>query len=726
VTATRVPDSEVVRSRTTTVPPIPTDYDRLELLYEVQTVLAQGDGIEQACEALLPIVTRALRVRTAVLLDVTGDLVRAFMWAAAGIVPAELDEARDHAREALADLSRGGIASASMVGRAALLPGGTPEQVVLPRHFITLPLSLVHGPVFGVLQLEGAYAFDEHDLLFINAVTNQLAVALDRHHTKQDLEASRQGVEQANRRLTDLQALSKAALEGATLDDTLSAVLRAIGPMFETDVAAVLLARADGKKLRLRASTGLIGGAGEDLSVGSGAAGRIAAAGTAMVFDDLDDLDDLDGVSPTQRSNRIRSLLGTPMRARKRVIGVVYVASRECRAFSYDEMQFLELVADRIGTIIDNATLYDEALAAIRSRDAVMGVVSHDLRNPLSSIQMCTELFAADDPKLTKPVSIIKRSVGVMTRLISDLRDVGSIEAGHLSIQIGPEEARALVRDAIDGVRDMAAVKRARLEVRLPADELPLDCDRVRILQVLTNLLSNAIKFTPQGGSITISLAEASPGHARFSVEDTGSGIPEGDLPNVFDRYWQAEATAHLGTGLGLAIAKGIVEAHRGTMSVESRVGHGTTFSFTLPTTYLSSRDSNDVIRARPIVAAKPGARVLIVDDEPNALAALAHLLEDEGFVVETAPDGLRALPKVREFAPEIMVVDVQMPGLEGPELARKVREDFPAIPVILMTGHGDQDVATARRELRARYIGKPIEIDELVSLIHRELDKEP
>jgi signal transduction histidine kinase len=721
VTAARVSHSEVVRSRTTTVPPMPTNYDRLELLYEVQTVLAQGNGIEQACESLLPIVTRALRVRTAVLLDVSGDLLRAYTWAAP-VSSDELEEARDHARDALGDLLPGGIASASMVSRAALLPGGTAGQVVLPRHFITLPLSLVHGPVFGVFQLEGANAFDEHDLLFINAVTNQLAVALDRHRTKQDLEASGRKLEQANRRLMDLQSLSKAALEGATLDETLSAVLRAIGPMFETDVAAVLLTRADKKKLRIHANVGLTDAGDEEISVGSGAVGRIAAAGTAMMFDDLDGLD---GVSQTLRSNQIRSLLGSPMRARKRVIGVVYVASRERRAFSYDEMQFLELVAERIGTIIDNATLYDDALAAIRSRDAVMGVVSHDLRNPLSSIQMCTELFATDDPQLTKPVSIIKRSVDVMTRLISDLRDVGSIEAGHLSIQIAAEDARALARDAIDGVRDMAAAKRVRLEARLPADELPLDCDRVRILQVLTNLLSNAIKFTPQGGSVTISLAKASPGHARFSVEDTGTGIPEGDLPHVFDRYWQAKATAHLGTGLGLAIAKGVVEAHSGTLSVDSRVGHGTTFAFALPTTQLSRRDGSNETNARPIVAAKTGARVLIVDDEANALAALASLLEDEGFVVETAPDGLRALPKVRAFVPEILIVDVEMPGLKGPDLVGKVREDFPAIPVILMTGHGDRDIATAQQELRARYIGKPIEIDELVSLIHRELDKE-
>jgi CheY-like chemotaxis protein/nitrogen-specific signal transduction histidine kinase len=408
------------------------------------------------------------------------------------------------------------------------------------------------------------------------------------------------------------------------------------------------------------------------------------------------------------------------MRARHRLTGVVYVASCERRGFAYDELHLLELAADRIGTIIENASLYEQALAAVRSRDAVMGVVSHDLRNPLSAVQMSIELLPTDDPKLAKPVAIIKRSVDVMVRLISDLRDVGSIEASQLSITLRPEDPRRLVRHAVEGMQDAAAKKSVSLGVRLPEGDLVLDCDRIRISQVLTNLLTNALKFTPPGGSITISIEQAE-GHARFAVEDTGSGIPEADLSSVFDRYWQAKATAHLGTGLGLAIAKGIVEAHGGTISVESRVDRGTTFSFTVPLGGNPARDRTDSKR----VATQTGARVLVVDDEPNALSALASLLEEEGFVVEAATNGVQALAKLREFAPDILVVDVEMPGLNGPDLVREIRADGTALPVILMTGHDDHDVANDQLELRASYIGKPLDIEELVSAINRELDKE-
>lgn len=558
--------------------PIPAGYNRLEALYEIQTQLVQLVDLERACDEILPIVTRVLPLRTVVLLDTTSELERALLWAAAGIPPSEVEHARDVARKTLVYM-RGGASWTTVVRRTAVLSGGVAEQPVGSRNFVTLPL-VGHGHVFGVFQVEAALTLDERDLMFINVVANQLAVTLDRIHGQQELEVSRAKVERANRQLHDLQVISEAALQGATLDETLAAVLVALPKTFATNIAAVLLVSPNGKTLQHRASVGLSDTHDMEIAIGTSAAGRIAATRTVMRFDDVDHLHD---VSPTLRSNRIRSLLGAPMHARGRLTGVVQVASRSPREFTDDEMQLIGLAADRIGTIIDNASLYDQALAAIRSRDVVMGAVSHDLRNPLSAIGLCMERFTTEDPKLVKPVAIIKRSLDVMTRLISDLQDVSSIEQGRLSITTRSEDARTLARDAVDGVRDAVDAKALRIDMRLPTQALVVECDRIRIVQVLTNLLSNAIKFTPREGTITVSIADGAPVFACFSVEDSGCGVEADDVGFVFDRYWQAKATAHLGTGLGLAIAKGIVEAHGGTISVESRVGRGTTLSFTLP-----------------------------------------------------------------------------------------------------------------------------------------------
>jgi len=661
-------------------------------------------------------VTRVLPVRTVLLLDTTPGMLRALQWLAAGVPEQELEVARDHAMTTLRYLARAEIAFPN-VSRTASLVGGRAEQPT-PRHFITLPL-VIHGQVFGVFQLEGARAFGERDLLFVSVIVNQLAVALDRHHVKLVLERTRREAERANWQLRNLQTIADVALEGATLDESLVAVLTAMCEMFCTDAAAVLLASEDGKLLRHRASVGLEVTSELDIAVGVGAAGKIAAGTSVVMFEELTAVD---AVSTTLLANGLHALLGAPMYARNHLTGVVYVASRKGRAYSDEEQQLLGMIASRLGLIIDNATLYEQALAAIRGRDAVMGIVSHDLRNPLNAIQMCTDLIEGDEPRLAKPVAIIKRSVDMMVRLINDLRDVGSIETGHLSIQPRSEPSLALVREAIEGVRDAADRKAIHFATQLPSHDHVLACDRIRVIQVLTNLLSNAIKFTPDGGKITVSLKEDAPGTVRFSIEDTGAGISEADLLRVFDRYWQAGATAHLGTGLGLAIAKGIVEAHGGTIEVASRLGRGTTFSFTLPVAKGEPAHAPEPVAPQPI--ARP-VRVLIVDDEPNALSALAELLEDEGFVVETATNGFDALPKVGEFAPDILVVDVEMPGLRGDDLVRKVREHHAELPVVLMTGHGDHVVATARVELGAGFVGKPLDIGELVTAIHHGLAKD-
>jgi PAS domain S-box-containing protein len=224
---------------------------------------------------------------------------------------------------------------------------------------------------------------------------------------------------------------------------------------------------------------------------------------------------------------------------------------------------------------------------ASRMREDLVAIVSHDLRNPLSAITTSAELMRMTLPaealaKGAKRLETITRSAERMKRLISDLLDVASIDAGHLSVETQAQSSGALLEDVIEMLQPVAADKSIRLSAEDTPPSLWVQADKDRVLQVLSNLVGNAIKFTREAGLITLR-AERHDREVRFLVSDTGQGVSEDHLPHLFDRYWQAKKDGRLGIGLGLSIAKGIVEAHGGTIWAESTVGKGTTFHFTLP-----------------------------------------------------------------------------------------------------------------------------------------------
>jgi PAS domain S-box-containing protein len=226
-----------------------------------------------------------------------------------------------------------------------------------------------------------------------------------------------------------------------------------------------------------------------------------------------------------------------------------------------------------------------QAEAAVRSRDEILAIVSHDLRNPLGTISMTAGLLERerDDERRRAQVDILRRAVARMGRLIQDLLDVNQIESGKLAVSPEPVEARSLMEEARPGLDLQASQNGQALEWIAPDAPLVVMADHVRIAQVLANLVGNAIKFTPPHGRIAVELTRED-GHARFCVTDTGPGIDAADLPRIFDRFWQAsDRPRRGGVGLGLAIAHGIVKAHGGDLTAASRRGEGSTFCFTLP-----------------------------------------------------------------------------------------------------------------------------------------------
>jgi signal transduction histidine kinase len=227
----------------------------------------------------------------------------------------------------------------------------------------------------------------------------------------------------------------------------------------------------------------------------------------------------------------------------------------------------------------------NEAIAAARARDEVLGIVSHDLRSPLTTISLSAGLLLEqtpeDDPR-QQPLQTLQRSIRQMDRLIQDLLDVARIEASQLAVEPQAHAVEPLVHEAGELLRPLAAERELQFELSVEPGLEPVLADKERVLQVLTNLVGNAIKFTPAGRSIRLE-ATAAERAVRLSVVDQGPGIPHEQLDRLFDAYWQSRRTGREGAGLGLFISRGIVEAHGGRIWAESRPGEGSAFRFTLP-----------------------------------------------------------------------------------------------------------------------------------------------
>jgi PAS domain S-box-containing protein len=286
------------------------------------------------------------------------------------------------------------------------------------------------------------------------------------------------------------------------------------------------------------------------------------------------------------RSLELRSAMVVAMAARGQILGsITFVAAESDRTFGEDDLQLAQELADRAALAVDNARLYEAARAASRARDDLMAVVSHDLRSPLNAVLAGASLLLdvpLTEEKRQGQYRAILRSAERMERLTRDLLDITRIEAGHLRVEPGTEDVRALIEEAMKSADFAAGRTGVFLSSRLPDDLPPVRADAARMLQVLDNLLANAIRHTPQGGRVTVA-ADTSPESVRVCVADTGTGIPPERRDQVFGRYYQGEPSEHGGAGLGLAIAKGIVDAHGGSIWLETEVGKGTTFFFTLP-----------------------------------------------------------------------------------------------------------------------------------------------
>jgi PAS domain S-box-containing protein len=293
-----------------------------------------------------------------------------------------------------------------------------------------------------------------------------------------------------------------------------------------------------------------------------------------------------------------RSFVIVPLVVRAAAFGAItLVVTGSDRRHTDATLSTARDLAAHAALAIDNARLYERAQEAIRARDDVLSFVSHDLRNPLMGIQLTAETILRSPPeggerrKGWQQLERIRRGARQMQRMIEDLLDVSSLDSGRMTLACTPHDLGRLFDDAAMVLGPLAAEKNLTLRFDVEGGNLSVSCDGDRVLQVLSNLIGNAIKFTPADGTITITGRNRA-GRAEVTVSDTGSGIPPNARPHIFERFWRGDAKTHKGRGLGLYIAKGLVEAHGGTLAVESVGSAGVVFSFTLPLAAASQVDS--------------------------------------------------------------------------------------------------------------------------------------
>jgi signal transduction histidine kinase/ActR/RegA family two-component response regulator len=365
-------------------------------------------------------------------------------------------------------------------------------------------------------------------------------------------------------------------------------------------------------------------------------------------------------------------------------------------------------------------------------RDQFLAMLGHELRNPLAAIVTAVEVMElragegeAADAKAQR--AVIRRQGRVLGRLVDDLLDVARVTSGKVRLQLEPVDLATLVRRSVEAVAAIAERQKVALRCRVETTRpLAASGDATRLEQVLLNLLNNALKYTPEGGAVDVTLA-AQGGQAVIAVRDTGIGV-EGDvLPRIFDLFRQADRALHRsggGLGLGLTVSRSLVELHGGSMSAASDgLGKGSTFSVRLPLVDVPLAAAPEAAEASVAPNSEvESLRVFVVEDQEDARSSLVALMEALGCTVESAADGRSGVAGILRALPDVAIVDIGLPLVDGYEVARRIRRALgPRIALVAMTGYGQaEDRARALGAGFDQHLTKPVDAAALKAVLDR------
>jgi PAS domain S-box-containing protein len=377
--------------------------------------------------------------------------------------------------------------------------------------------------------------------------------------------------------------------------------------------------------------------------------------------------------------------------------------------------------------ITDRKRIETALLEEDKRKDQFIALLAHELRNPLAPLRNGLQVLrmAGVDPKaVAQAREMMERQLGHMVRLIDDLLDISRISQNKMELRRSRVLLSDVVSSAVETASSAIEFGKHKFSVSLPSEPVHLDADLTRLSQVFSNLLTNSAKYTEPGGSIWL-MAEQRGDDVRVSVRDNGTGIPPESLARIFDMFSQVDRSlerATGGLGIGLALVKGLTEMHGGRVEAESEgQGLGSTFTVTLPVLSITSASKPSDSAADPTPADRQKRRILVVDDNRDAADSLTTVLKLIGNEVRTAYDGLEAIEFAKTFRPQVILMDIGMPNLNGYDAAQRIRAESWGrdIVIIALTGWGQEMDRIQSREAGCNgHLVKPVNLSDLENML--------
>jgi signal transduction histidine kinase len=421
----------------------------------------------------------------------------------------------------------------------------------------------------------------------------------------------------------------------------------------------------------------------------------------------------------------IVNLLLIPFHHRGKPVGTVWiVAHDESHHFDREDERIMASLAKFAAAGWQLWRVGEAALESNRHKDEFLAMIGHELRNPLAAIVSANDALSdrgAADPVVGRAAEIIGRQTHHVSKVLDDLIDLSRINRGELTIFKEAVEVRIVLGRAIETMRSQLESHGHRLSVQIPDGPIWLNGDLVRLAQLFSNLLDNAVKYTPDGGDITIA-TELANDMVRVSVTDTGIGIAQDHINSVFDLFTQLNPkTPVSGLGLGLSLVRTLASLHGGRVAVTSEgLGMGTRFTVSLPAS--SAPESDDRFEEVAMLSTTSEAlRILLVEDNDDVSEAMEQILGMDGHTVSIARTGAQALETVRIFKPDVVLLDIGLPDMDGYQVARRIRQQTDGIKlaIVALSGYGDAH-HKARDAGCDDHLVKPVQLDTLRNVLSR------